>query len=82
VRENQGAARHADISPIAILQLPRRSLKESYIYILSNKNRTVFYTGITADLSQRMEFHLEGKRRSKGGEERRRLSLFLIRTQS
>jgi hypothetical protein len=34
-------------------------MKESYIYILSNKNRTVFYTGITGDLSKRMEFHLD-----------------------
>lgn len=36
-------------------------MKESYIYILSNKNRTVFYTGITGDLSKRMEFHLDGR---------------------
>jgi putative endonuclease len=36
-------------------------MKESYIYILSNKNRTVFYTGITGDLSKRMEFHIEGR---------------------
>jgi putative endonuclease len=36
-------------------------MKESYVYILSNKNRTVFYTGVTADLSKRMKLHLEGK---------------------
>ncbi|HNS18237.1 MAG TPA: GIY-YIG nuclease family protein [Bacteroidales bacterium] len=35
-------------------------MKESYIYILTNKNRTVFYTGVTANLSARMSSHLEG----------------------
>ncbi|HOW26566.1 MAG TPA: GIY-YIG nuclease family protein [Bacteroidales bacterium] len=35
-------------------------MKESYIYILSNKNRSVFYTGVTADFSTRMRSHLEG----------------------
>jgi putative endonuclease len=36
-------------------------MKESYIYILSNKNRTVLYTGVTSDLSKRVEKHMEGK---------------------
>lgn len=36
-------------------------MKESYAYILSNKNRTVFYTGVTADLSKRMKLHLKGE---------------------
>ena len=35
-------------------------MKESYIYILSNKNRTVFYTGVTGNLATRMKLHLEG----------------------
>jgi putative endonuclease len=36
-------------------------MKVSYIYILSNENRTVFYTGITADLSKRILEHRAGK---------------------
>ena len=36
-------------------------MKASYIYILINKNRTVYYTGVTADLSNRMQWHLKGK---------------------
>ena len=36
-------------------------MNESYIYILSNKKRTVFYTGVTADLSDRMQWHLKGE---------------------
>ena len=36
-------------------------MKESYIYILSNKNRTVYYTGVTGNLTQRMKFHQQGK---------------------
>ena len=36
-------------------------MKESYIYILSNKNRTVFYTGVTGNLTNRMSRHIEGK---------------------
>jgi putative endonuclease len=35
-------------------------MKESYIYILSNKNRTVFYTGVTGHLADRMKSHQEG----------------------
>ena len=35
-------------------------MKESFIYIISNKNRTVFYTGVTANLSARMKAHQEG----------------------
>ena len=35
-------------------------MKESFIYILSNKNRTVFYTGVTANLPARMRAHQEG----------------------
>ena len=36
-------------------------MKTSYTYIFSNKNRTVFYTGVTADLSKRMSYHKVGK---------------------
>jgi len=36
-------------------------MKESYIYILSNKNRTVLYTGVTGNLALRIKSHLEGK---------------------
>ena len=35
-------------------------MKTSYIYILSNKNRTVHYTGVTANLTRRMQEHLNG----------------------
>ena len=34
-------------------------MKESYIYILSNKNRTVFYTGVTANLVNRIQWHMK-----------------------
>ena len=30
-----------------------------YVYILTNKNRTVLYTGITNDLVSRIRFHRE-----------------------
>jgi putative endonuclease len=36
-------------------------LKESYIYITSNKNRTVLYIGVTSDLIKRIEDHKNGK---------------------
>lgn len=36
-------------------------MKTSYVYIITNKNRTVFYTGVTADLTQRMKMHRAGK---------------------
>ncbi len=32
-----------------------------YIYIISNKNRTVFYTGVTNDLQRRVSEHKSGK---------------------
>jgi putative endonuclease len=35
-------------------------MKTSYVYIITNKNRTVFYTGVTADLSARMKSHMAG----------------------
>ena len=35
-------------------------IKYSYVYILSNDNRTVFYTGMTADLTKRMLEHRNG----------------------
>ena len=33
--------------------------KQYYIYILTNKNRTVLYTGITNDLKRRIHEHKE-----------------------
>ena len=35
-------------------------MKESYIYIVSNKNRTVLYTGVTSTLIDRIENHKNG----------------------
>jgi len=32
-------------------------MKESYIYILSNKNKTVLYIGVTSNLIKRIEGH-------------------------
>ena len=34
--------------------------KGSYIYILTNKNNTVLYVGVTSDLSKRMQQHRSG----------------------
>jgi len=34
--------------------------RKGYVYILTNKNHTVFYTGITSNLPQRMEQHKTG----------------------
>lgn len=36
-------------------------MKTSYVYIITNKNRTVFYTGVTANLTNRMIRHKAGK---------------------
>ena len=36
-------------------------MKESYIYIVSNKNRSVLYIGITSNLIKRIEEHKNGK---------------------
>jgi len=36
-------------------------MKTSYVYIITNVNRTVFYTGVTADLTQRMIRHRASK---------------------
>ena len=36
-------------------------MKTSYVYIITNKNRTVFYTGVTANLTKRMVQHKAGK---------------------
>jgi putative endonuclease len=35
-------------------------MKTSYVYIITNKNRTVFYTGVTANLTERMIRHRAG----------------------
>ncbi len=34
-------------------------MKSSYVYILTNKYRTTFYIGVTADLSKRLEKHYD-----------------------
>jgi putative endonuclease len=34
--------------------------KKGYTYILSNKNHTVLYTGVTSNLPRRMEQHRNG----------------------
>jgi len=39
-------------------------MKQSYIYILSNKNRTVLYIGVTANLIRRITQHKEAKTKS------------------
>lgn len=36
-------------------------MKHSYTYILTNKYRTTFYIGVTANLSKRLIEHREGK---------------------
>ena len=36
-------------------------MKYSYVYLLSNDNSTVFYCGVTADLSKRLSEHRTGK---------------------
>jgi len=35
-------------------------MKESFIYIVSNKNRTVLYVGVTSNLIKRIESHKKG----------------------
>jgi len=35
-------------------------MKQSFVYILTNKYRTTFYIGITSDLTKRMDEHKEG----------------------
>ena len=37
-----------------------KTMKESYTYILSNKNKTVLYVGVTSNLIQRIEEHKNG----------------------
>ena len=36
-------------------------MKEGCVYILSNSNRTVFYTGVTSDLVNRVYKHKQGE---------------------
>ena len=35
-------------------------MKKSFVYILTNKYRTVFYTGVTNDLRRRISEHYDG----------------------
>lgn len=36
-------------------------MKKSYVYIITNKYRTTFYTGVTSDLSKRISEHVLGQ---------------------
>ncbi len=36
-------------------------MKPGYTYIMSNKNRTTFYIGVTSDIKGRVASHKEGK---------------------
>ncbi len=36
------------------------NLHRAYVYILSNKKRTIFYTGVTNNLERRIEEHRSG----------------------
>jgi len=36
-------------------------MKKSYVYIVSNKNRTTLYIGVTSNLTNRVNSHSEGK---------------------
>jgi putative endonuclease len=35
-------------------------MKKSYVYIVSNKNRTTLYIGVTSNLTNRVSSHSEG----------------------
>ena len=36
-------------------------MKLYYVYIMTNKNKTVLYTGVTGNIVQRLKDHKEGK---------------------
>ncbi len=35
-------------------------MKPGFVYIMTNKNRTTLYTGVTSNLPQRVQQHKEG----------------------
>ena len=37
--------------------------QDHFVYIMTNKNRTVLYTGVTSSLSERVNEHSQGLRR-------------------
>ena len=46
---------------VSCVDLPiNMKMKYSFVYILTNKARTVFYIGVTADLSRRLLEYLKG----------------------
>lgn len=45
---------------INVLNKCYETMKKSFIYIVSNKNRTVLYVGVTANLMKRIESHKNG----------------------
>ena len=38
-----------------------KAMKESFVYILCNKNKTTYYIGVTSNLKERIENHKQGK---------------------
>ena len=42
-------------------RITSRTMKQSYVYILSNKNRTVLYIGVTSNLLERVTNHKNDK---------------------
>ena len=39
--------------------LKKRMMNKHYVYILTNKNKTVLYTGVTNDLTRRLIEHID-----------------------
>jgi len=52
---NCDSCRHAEL-----VSASQNDMKSSYVYILTNKYRTTFYIGVTADLYKRVSAHENG----------------------